>query len=73
MAEMPMGPPRISGRFPVFDGGKPHAMGACAYGVREIEILSTVGREVLGSGDPILLGNSRIDSWSRDYLLPGLR
>lgn len=48
-------------------------MGACAYGVREIEILSTVGREVLGSGDPILLGNSRIDYWSRDYLLDGLR
>jgi hypothetical protein len=29
-------------------------MGACAYGVREIEILSTVEREVLGSGDAIL-------------------
>jgi hypothetical protein len=47
MAEMETGPPRISCAFPVFDGGKPHAMGACAYGVRRIEILSTVTAKFL--------------------------
>lgn len=47
MAEMKMGPRRISCAFPVFDGGKPHAMGACAYDTREIDILSTVGAKFL--------------------------
>ena len=36
MAEMQSGPRRISCAFPVFDGGKPHAMGACAYDARKI-------------------------------------
>jgi hypothetical protein len=47
MAEMKKGGPRISCAFPVFDGGKPHAMGACAYGARQIEILSTVSAEFM--------------------------
>jgi len=47
MAEMETGPPRISCAFPVFNGGKPHAMGACAASVREIEILSTVTAKFL--------------------------
>ena len=41
MAEMRTGSLRISCAFPVFDGGKPHGMGACAHAPREIETLST--------------------------------
>jgi hypothetical protein len=47
MAEMTTGPRRISCAFPVFDGGKPHAMGPCAYDAREIDILSTVAAKFL--------------------------
>jgi predicted Rossmann-fold nucleotide-binding protein len=40
-----VGSPGISCAFAVFDGGKPHAMGAGARGVRKIEYLSSVNHE----------------------------
>jgi hypothetical protein len=45
-------------------------MGAGAYGAREIDLLSTVSAEFLDHALSFSVGNSLIDSWSRDYL-PG--